>query len=33
MFFAMFYDEIPPKEFRIRIDDAEEESFKEFLKA
>ena len=32
VFFAMFYGEIPPKEFPIRIEDAEEESFKEFLK-
>ena len=32
VFFAMFYGEIPPKEFRIRIEDAEEESFKEFLR-
>ena len=32
VFFAMFYGEIPPKEFRNRIDDAEEESFKEFLR-
>ena len=31
VFFAMFYGEIPPKEFPIRIEDAEEESFKEFL--
>ena len=32
MFFAMFYGEIPPKEFPIHIEDAEEESFKEFLR-
>ena len=32
VFFAMFYGEIPPKEFLIRIEDAEEESFKEFLR-
>ena len=32
MFFAMFYGEISPKEFPIRIEDAEEESFKEFLR-
>ena len=32
VFFAMFYGEIPPKEFPIRIEDAEEESFKEFLR-
>ena len=31
VFFAMFYGEIPPKEFPIRIEDAVEESFKEFL--
>ena len=32
VFFAMFYGGIPPKEFPIRIEDAEEESFKEFLR-
>ena len=32
VFFAMFYGEIPPHEFPIRIEDAEEESFKEFLR-
>ena len=32
VFFAMFYGEIPPKEFPICIEDAEEESFKEFLR-
>ena len=32
MFFAMFYGEIPPKEFPVRIEDAEEESFKEFMR-
>ena len=32
VFFAMFYGEIPPKEFPIRIGDAEEESFEEFLR-
>ena len=32
VFFAMFYGEIPPKEFPIRIEDAEKESFKEFLR-
>ena len=32
VFFAMFYGEIAPKEFPIRIEDAEEESFKEFLR-
>ena len=32
VFFAMFYGEIPPKEFPIRIEDAEEKSFKEFLR-
>ena len=32
VFFAMFYGEIPPKEFPTRIEDAEEESFKEFLR-
>ena len=32
LFFAMFYSEIPPKEFPIRIEDAEEESFEEFLR-
>ena len=32
VFFAMFYGEVPPKEFPIRIEDAEEESFKEFLR-
>ena len=32
VFFAMFYGEIPPKEFPIRIEGAEEESFKEFLR-
>ena len=32
VFFAMFYGEIPPKEFPIRIEDAEEGSFKEFLR-
>ena len=32
VFFAMFYGEIPPKEFPVRIEDAEEESFKEFLR-
>ena len=32
VFFAMFYGEIPPKEFPIRIEDAEEESFKEILR-
>ena len=32
VFFAMFYGEIPPKKFPIRIEDAEEESFKEFLR-
>ena len=28
VFFAMFYGEITPKEFPIRIEDTEEESFK-----
>ena len=28
----LFYGELPPKEFPIRIEDAEEESFKEFLR-
>ena len=32
VFFAMFYGEMPPKEFPIRIEDAEEESFKEVLR-
>ena len=32
VFFAMFYGEIPPKEFPIRIEDTEEESFKEFMR-
>ena len=32
VFFAMFYGEIPPKKFPIRIEDAEEVSFKEFLR-
>ena len=32
VFFAMFYGEIPPKEFPVRIEDAEEESFKEVLR-
>ena len=32
VFFAMFYGEIPPNEFPICIEDAEEESFKEFLR-
>ena len=32
VFFAMFYGEIPLKEFPIHIEDAEEESFKEFLR-
>ena len=32
VFFAMFYGEIPPKEFPIRIEDAQEESFKVFLR-
>ena len=32
VFFAMFYGEIPPKEFPIRIEDAEVESFKAFLR-
>ena len=32
VFFAMFYGEMLPKEFPIRIEDAEEESFKEFLR-
>ena len=32
VFFAMFYGEILPKKFPIRIEDAEEESFKEFLR-
>ena len=32
VFFAMFYGEIRPKELPIRIEDAEEESFKEFLR-
>ena len=32
VFFAMFYGEIPPKEFPIRIEDADDESFKEFLR-
>ena len=32
VFFAMFYGEMPPKEFPIRIEDAEEESLKEFLR-
>ena len=32
VFFAMFYGEISPKEFPIRIEDAEEESFEEFLR-
>ena len=32
VFFAMFYGEIPRREFPIRIEDAEEESFKEFLR-
>ena len=32
VFFAMFYGEIPPKEFPICIEDAEEESFNAFLR-
>ena len=32
VFFAMFYGEMPPKEFPIRIEDVEEESFKKFLR-
>ena len=32
VFFAMFYGEIPPKEFPIHIEDAEEESFEEVLR-
>ena len=32
VFYAMLYGELPPKEFPIRIEDAEEESFKEFLR-
>ena len=32
VFFAMFYGEIPPKEFPIHIEDGKEESFKEFLR-
>ena len=32
VFFAMLYGEIPLKEFPIRIEDAEEESFEEFLR-
>ena len=32
VFFSMFYGEIPPKEFPICIEDAEAESFKEFLR-
>ena len=32
VFFTMFYGQIPPKEFPIRIEDAEEESFKEFIR-
>ena len=32
VFFAMFYGEISPKEFPIPIEDADEESFKEFLR-
>ena len=32
VFFAMFYGKIPPKEFPIRIEDTEEESFKEFMR-
>ena len=32
VFFAMFYGEIPPKEFPIRIEDVQDESFKEFLR-
>ena len=32
VFFAMFYGEIPPNEFPICIEDAEEESFIEFLR-
>ena len=32
VFFAMFYGEMPPKEFPIRIEDAQDESFKEFLR-
>ena len=32
VFFAMFYGEISPKEFPIRIEDAEVENFKEFLR-
>ena len=32
VFFAMFYGEIPPKEFPIYIEDAEEESFEEVLR-
>ena len=32
VFFAMFYGLLPPKEFPIRIEDAEEESFNAFLR-
>ena len=32
VFYAMLYGELTPKEFPIRIEDAEEESFKEFLR-
>ena len=32
VFFAMFYGGLPPQEFPICIEDAEEESFKEFLR-
>ena len=32
VFFAMFYGELPSNEFPVRIEDAEEESFKEFLR-
>ena len=32
VFYAMFYGKMPPKEFPVRIEDAKEESFKEFLR-
>ena len=32
VFFAMFYGELPPNEFPVRIEDAEEESFEELLR-
>ena len=32
VFFAMFYGLLPPKEFPIRIEDAEEDSFNAFLR-